>query len=399
VLLRKITFLGGNSRSFQDAQKTLAEVLEFEISSRHIETLTERVGDELAGERDNLARLWEEHRMPPPSTPNSPQAVAVAVDDGKLHTRAEDHPPGVHDPQWKNNKVACLMRVELRQHAVDPAPKPPSVFTDRSKVERLIAELGHVRSSPKQPSAVPPNKTSHASKRKKQKGKSKNDYAPNILVRSCVATHTQPDRFGAMVAAEAHMRRFSEAQEGAFLGDGSPGNWTIQELHFPLLLAILDFVHLIQHLYAAARAGTSKIDWKLYTRLLNAAWSGKPERVLRLLLSKSKELGTPPHPSDDDPGKIIADTIAYVHNNRARMQYPRARRLGLPITTSHVESLINTLNIRVKASGKFWCPSNVEAVLQVRAACESQTDAWNRFWHTRGTKHPGRIRPPRRHAA
>lgn len=338
--------------------------------------------------------------MPPPTTPNSPRAVAVSVDDGKVHTREEGRSPGVHNPQWKNNKVACLMSVSPQEHAEDPMPKPPASFTDRIKVKRLVAELGHVRSSPKQPDSAESKDASQRSKRKKSMRESRRDYSPEILVRSCIATHTRPDTFGAMVAAEAHTRRFSEAQEGVFLGDGSFGNWTIQELYFPQLLPILDFVHLVEHLYAAVTAGTSKIDWKLYTRVLGAAWEGRPERVLRLLRPKAKKLGVPPPgAADDDPRKIVADTMGYVHNNQERMEYPRARRLGLPITTSHVESAINIFNMRVKACGKFWCSSNVEAVLQVRAACESQTDKWDTFWRTRGAKHRGRIRPARRAAA
>jgi hypothetical protein len=397
-LLRKITYLGGNCTSFNEAQRALAETLEITLSGRHIETLTERVGRELAAERDHLAQLWEQHQLPQPTVANAPEAVAVAVDDGKLHTRGENQPPGVYAPQWKNDKIACLMNVLPQWHAQDPMPNPPPAFTHRNRVEKLVAELGHVRSSPKQPLPLPAEPSPDTPKPKKDVPKK--HLSPDILVRSCIATHTQPDAFGAMVASEAHLRRFYEAKEAVFLGDGSPGNWTLQELYFPEFLPLLDVVHLIEHLFAAAKAGHHQVEWPLYLRLLRAAWAGKPDCVVSLLNDKANLLGPPSDTAtEDDPRQVVAKTIGYVSNNRMRMDYPRARRIGLPITTSHVESLINTFNFRVKAAGKFWCPANAEAILQVRAARLSQTNRWDEFWDTRGTRSCGRIRAPRAEVA
>jgi len=81
------------------------------------------------------------------------------------------------------------------------------------------------------------------------------------------------------------------------------------------------------------------------------------------------------------------------------MDYPRARKQGLPITTSHVESLVGQFNLRVKAKNKFWCPREVEAVLQVRAACLSTNGRWEDFWDSRASRLSGRIRPRLRRTA
>ena len=51
------------------------------------------------------------------------------------------------------------------------------------------------------------------------------------------------------------------------------------------------------------------------------------------------------------------------------MDYPRYRRVGLPITSSPVESWVKQLNQRAKGSEKFWNNNaNPEAVLNLRAA-------------------------------
>lgn len=372
--------------------------MERSLSARHIETLTERVGAELAEERDELARLWEEHQPPESPLPIPPQAVAVAVDDGKVRIRAEGQGPGVHHPRWRNDKVACLMNVLPKEEAEDPMPAPPRTFTERRSVEKLVRELGRIRSAPTPPTDDDADPSPQ--KPTKKESKPARPSAPTILARSCVATHTHPETFGALVAAEAQLRRFFEAARAIFLGDGSHGNWTLQELYFPDWMTLLDFIHLLEHLYPAAKAIAPDHHWPVYLRLLKLAWAGKSRQLLQTLETNAREKGTPPkNAPDSDPRKILADTVTYVRNNQRRMDYPEARRLGLPITTSHVESLINTINFRVKSCTKFWCPENVEAVLQVRAACVSTTNRWPAFWNSRGAKYLGRIRPRRRIAS
>lgn len=325
------------------------------------------------------------------------------MDDGKVQLRAEHQPPGVHAPQWKNQKSASLLRLRPKPDRRDPMPRPPKAFTDRSHVEKLVKAVGRSHADPTAPpvsSGKPAAPSQTGKSRHKRRSKRKPPRYPEILVRSCVVTHTQAQPFGAMLAAEAHQRRFFDAQHRVFLGDGSPGNWTLQDLYFPGWIPLLDFIHLIEHLYQAAKAASPKSHWPFYLRLLNAAWNGNPRLLLRTLKAKARNAGPPPpgaHPND--PRGVLARAVNYIEANRQRMDYPRARRLGLPITTSYVESLINEFNSRVKTCRQFWCPSNVEGVLQVRAACLSTTQRWQTFWDRRGLRHAGRIRPPARPAA
>jgi hypothetical protein len=56
----------------------------------------------------------------------------------------------------------------------------------------------------------------------------------------------------------------------------------------------------------------------------------------------------------EEPRQVLADTLAYVKRNRQRMDYPRYRRQGLPVTSAAVKSLIKQVNHRVKGTEKFW---------------------------------------------
>ncbi len=87
---------------------------------------------------------------------------------------------------------------------------------------------------------------------------------------------------------------------------------------------------------------------------------------------------------DKDPRKSILDAARYLRNNRSRMDYPRYRRMGLPVTSALMESLVKEVNYRVKGTEMFWNdPEGAEAILQVRAAALCDDDRLSRYLTTR----------------
>ncbi len=64
------------------------------------------------------------------------------------------------------------------------------------------------------------------------------------------------------------------------------------------------------------------------------------------------------------------------------MQYAEYRKLGLPITSSHIESTIKQINRRVKGSEKFW-DQGAESLLQLAADHLSETNDLEQFWKRR----------------
>lgn len=177
------------------------------------------------------------------------------------------------------------------------------------------------------------------------------------------------------------MRRgFYQAERRAVVGDG--GNWIgpLGQMHFPGWEQVLDFLHLLVHLYAAAMAAYQDQGraglfgaLRLYEQMLRWAWAGQVQQVQASLREQLARLGPPPPGAkDSDPSKIVALVLEYVTDNAARMDYPRYRRQGLPVTSTLVESLIKQFNKRVKGTEKFWVRGGAEAILQGRAAYLSQ---------------------------
>ena len=62
------------------------------------------------------------------------------------------------------------------------------------------------------------------------------------------------------------------------------------------------------------------------------------------------------------------------------MNDPVYRRLGLPITSSHIESTVKQFSRRVKGSEKFWTKPGGEALRQLWADQLCDTASLDSFW-------------------
>ncbi|MFH1268473.1 MAG: hypothetical protein ABIK89_22350, partial [Planctomycetota bacterium] len=103
------------------------------------------------------------------------------------------------------------------------------------------------------------------------------------------------------------------------------------------------------------------------------------------LRAEQQRIGEPPpDAAENDPRKIIAETIGYFQNNAQRMDYPAYRREGLPLTSALMESFVKELNQRGKGTEKFWNDgASGEAILQVSAAALCDDDRLQRHLRNR----------------
>jgi hypothetical protein len=374
-VLRIVVEAAGRLPSFADAAFALHRA-GVEISPRHLGQLAHEIGSAMAQKRDDKA-VAHRRRQLPARVAAPPEVVAVEVDGGRLRTRAAGGGPGVHQPQNKEDKVACLVSLHSAPHEQDPQPEPPPSFTEPRRVQRLVRQMKGLPGE--QPAeADGPEDAPEASGPGKRAAPVAE--APRRLVRTCVASMHDSRSFGPLVAAEAQERDFYRAERRAFLGDGLAYNWSIQKGYFPDFEPIVDLLHVLCYLYLAAWAvGGGEVQrWSLYLSWLRACWQGRVGEVIAELGVWQGRLGKPP-PGEElpeyDPRRLVAEALSYLGNNQRRMDYPRYRREGLPITSSLVESLVGEFNARLKGPQKFWNrPEGAEALLQVRAALLSEDD-------------------------
>jgi hypothetical protein len=390
-LLCRLITLAGQLPSAACVATALATAAGVQISGRHVQRLTQEIGTDLARLRDEQAAPKRRRHLVPRVAGPPPVAV-VEVDGGRLGTRAPGVGPGVQQPQAKEDKVAFLLSLRSPTHAEDPQPEPPAAFRDHPRVARLVRQI-KAQSAP--PAAEPPAGAPGADTAAEEPAGDRRRGPPERLVRTCVASMYASAAFGPLVAAEARARAFFDAPRQAFVADGQQYNWSIQRAHFPHFEPIADFLHVLCYLYPAAWAvhPQEAARWQQYVAWMTACWQGRVAEVVAELAGWQERLGRPPPEAEAlDPRQLVQDAVTYLAHNAARMDYPRYRRQGLPVTSSWVESVVGEFNARVKGWDKWWNRGEgAEAILQVRAAVLSDDDRLRRYFSER----PGN--PFRRH--
>lgn len=392
TVLQQIVTAAARLDSFADAAFAVG-LTGLSISPRHVQQLTQQVGADLARQRDAQA-VQRRRRQLKPRVAQTPQAVVVEIDGGRLRTRAKDQGQGVHQAENKEDKVACLATLESVEHADDPQPEPPPTFLQPRRVQRLVQQMaGQAGESsgddqadagpatlPEQDVGVEPPSSG---------GVEDEPWAPKRLTRTCVASMADSRSFGPIVAGEAHARDFYAASRRAFVADGLAYNWSIQRGYFSDFEPIVDFLHVLCYLYKAAYGlGRDEASrWSRYEGWLRQCWQGRVAEVVAQLRWHQQQVGCPPpgpEVSASDVRRLVVEALSYLENNAERMDYPRYRRLGLPTTSSLVESLVGEFNARVKSKQKYWNrPEGAEAILQVRAAYLSEDGRLQRYFAQR----------------
>lgn len=363
-LVERIVFAGAESRSEKRAQVVLEKVGGCQVSVKTLERVLHDVGAELEVLRDcPPSRLPRSLVPPPPAGP--PQLAVVMCDGGRMMTRQPGHGPGVHEQAWRETKNASLESRTHQLHQQDPHPQLPDCFAD----PQHVAEIAGTAPLPVPLPNTPPRDDQDEIPQKR----------PQRLVRTCLSSLANSKEFGRQMKREAQRRRLDKATHKAFVGDGLPANWTIWKTQFRNFEPILDFMHAVEYVYAAAlviHEENAPAAWRCYLRWAGLCWSGQVQQVLPELLAWLERHGLKPGQTLEEkhPHKAVHDAHRYLTNNASRMNYVRYRQQGLPVTSAPMESLVKQINLRVKGTEMFWndATKGGEAILQIRSAALSE---------------------------
>ena len=378
--------MGGTADSCEAAATALQVVGEVQISSRTVNELGANFGRQMTEQRDRRADDYRERPLPRVAAGAQPPVPLAGVfcDGGRIRTRAARGAHGVHEPHWRETKNAAFHRMHSASHEVDPQPELPACFRNQAYVEKLVLGLKKARNP--QPELIADGASATAPVDEPPEPL---EWQPRSLLRTCISSLASSDAFGVQMATEADARGFYAAAKRAFLGDGQGYNWTIQQRWFATFTPIADFIHVVEYLYEAAQALHSEqaARWIQYLAWSQACWQGHVSQVIEelqrpLALAADAAAGTAPETTP--LATVLGRTRTYLTNNRQRMDYPRYRREGLPVTSSLAESLVKQISKRVKGTEKFWDDGpRGEAILQIRAAVVSQDHRLERFLRNR----------------
>lgn len=409
-MLDKIVYAGTMSPSFEQASKDLHKLAELEVPTKQVERATKRIGQERVAERDAAVEAYQAlplvERKSVPAGVTAPDVAVVGCDGGRLQilqrrgdeveaeeAAAEEGRRGKH---WREDKIGLLMTMHSEESATDPCPEIPEHFVDPTRILKLARELK--KQAPPSEDAVhetpEPEVGIAALEDKREQWE-----PPEVEQKRLLGSRVRWPAFGPMLAMMAWQWGFFGAARKAFVGDGSDNNWTIWRKHFSSFVPILDFIHALSYVFAAAMAGRSfAAGWPVYVEWIGWIWQGAVAKVIAALAQRQLELGEPSEADGEtSPRQVVAEALTYLQNHKEQMRYHEYRRLGLPITSSYVESAVKQFNQRVKGTEKFWSEAGAESILQLRADHLSEDTPLQAFWENREAKQTGQ-RPYRQAA-
>lgn len=426
-MLQQITYAGTQCRSFAEASAVLAQLADLTVSPKQVERVTERIGAERVAEREAHTTAFQAlplvEKFAVPADVSAPALAVVMADGGRLQildrraaTRAA--PPAVPSADaatpttattpttaaadwdeaapakghWREDKVGLLLTMHSATHDADPCPEVPAAFVDVVRIPQLVRQLKSLARASAEAvadddapdAAAAPTLDAHY-------------QPPQVVQRQLVASRGPWSAFAPQLAAAARAAGFQGADRRAFVGDGAANNWTLQRRLFGSFVPILDFIHALSYVFAAAMAGRSfAAGWACYQQWLGWVWRGDVTLVLAALQARQAELGLPAaDEAETSPRQVVRRTWTYLHNHQDKMHYAVYRQQGLPITSSLMESAVKQMNQRVKGTEKFWSEAGSEAVLQLRADQRSDGQPLDAFWQRRQANATGQ-RPYRR---
>jgi hypothetical protein len=370
AVLEQTVWAGSNLGSFPQASAALEALGDIVLSAQRVRRITEQVGqDRLSERRQQVAAfrdrpLMERLCSPPGAAP--PELGVLMMDGGRYQRRDHFGQIEYNGSHWKEDKVGIVLRMRSAVHDHDPHPEFPE-WLATAEVVREIASLG----------AAGPEFTADAeSCRPTATADSAPGFAecvPELLSREVIASSECGAEFGWHLEQAAWSQGVVDAPRMAFVADGASVNWTIHRRHFSQMTGILDLMHALSYAYRAARA----VDESGQTcrRWSAAIWQGRVADMIAELSSALADITL-----TEAQREPLQAALTYYDHHRRRMNYPEYRRQGLPLTSSHIESTIKQINIRIKGSEKFFRQDTGDTLLQLRADSLSASRPLAPFW-------------------
>lgn len=358
------------------AAAALEQLAEIRLSPKQVRRMVNEIGKLRLAEREQAVEQLQLLPLPKrragSQASQPPELAVISMDGGRYQRRDNFRSASTTSREgqhWRETKVGCLLSMKSEVHAADPAPEFPAWLASSA----AVAELAKISEK-----MAVSELTSPLAEAVGPSGEELLYHPPQLVSREVVASSHEAERFGWELESRAWQLGFPVAARQAFVADGQPVNWTIARRHFPRAVPILDLMHALSYAWSAALATDGGASYRQWAEWI---WQGNVSRVIAALSAQRQRLGAPPADAElSDPRQQVDRALTYYRNNQSRMDYPTYRRLGLPLTSSHIESVIKQINRRVKGTEKFWCRATGDAVLQLRADSLSDSQPLASFW-------------------
>lgn len=205
-------------------------------------------------------------------------------------------------------------------------------------------------------------------------------YAPKHQQRHWRSTTLSHLMAAVLILQVARRVGFNLAQATVAVIDGA--EWIEARLRqtLPHLTAIiLDFYHLSEHVYAAAKDawGEGTAQAQAWADRLLTAIRREGFAAFDTLLDQGL---ADPAAAAPAAQKALKQLRQYVSQRQTMVNYPYFEAQGWPIGSGPTESMAGILTDRIKGRGRRWDADNIDRIMALRAVQVGQE--WEAYWQT-----------------
>lgn len=166
-----------------------------------------------------------------------------------------------------------------------------------------------------------------------------------------------------------------------FLADGAEAIWDQQAIWFPKAEPGIDWVHIVEKVWAAGRClhreGSAKLAAWVAERVRDLRRPSGADKVITTLSAAYASIAKT-GPGNKAKREKLLDILTHFSKHRHRMRYHALRRDDLDIATGVIEGAIrNLVRMRLDGPGMRWSRGRSEYVLHLR--CILLNGQWDQF--------------------
>lgn len=165
---------------------------------------------------------------------------------------------------------------------------------------------------------------------------------------------------------------YGQATEKLFAADGGGWCWDIHARYFSDATGILDWYHVSEHVWAAAKIVSPELSHGWADEALTSLHDGGGAALVEWLKQQiAVHRGR--------PRQALKELESYVAGKAHHMDYPNAKLRGWQIGSGMIESTCKQLVAqRLKGPGMHWSEQGALAITALRAT--DLNGQWNTFW-------------------
>ncbi len=166
-----------------------------------------------------------------------------------------------------------------------------------------------------------------------------------------------------------------------FLADGADAIWDQQAIWFPKAEPCIDWVHIVEKLWAVGRClhpeGSAQLAAWVADRVRDLRRRSGADKVITTLSAAYASIAKT-GPGNKAKREKLLDVLTHLNKHRHRMRYHAFRRDDLDIATGAVEGAVrNLVRMRLDGPGMRWSRGRSECVLHLR--CILLNGQWDEF--------------------